>query len=332
MKVVRTPDERFENLQGYPFAPNYAEVTAADGTPLRLHYVDEGPRDGEIVLCMHGQPSWSYLYRKMIPPLSAAGFRVIAPDLIGFGRSDKPVSVEDYTYAAHVDWMGQFLRKLDLTGLTLVCQDWGGLIGLRVASEHLDRFKRLVIANTGLPSTAQISDEMSNMMGALFPSVPVPDAAMVTEQFQAGAPGAFLYWVKYCSEYPEFRVRDVFGILSRIENEAVLDGYAAPFPDDSYQAGARAFPTLVPLLPQHKAVREANDEAWRRLETFTGPVLTAFSDGDPVTAGGEKIFQERLSGAQGRTHPTIHDAGHFLQEDQPDALADEIVKFMRETP
>ena len=331
MAVTRTPQSSFEGLSGYPFEPHYHTVTAADGTELRLHYLDEGPSDGEPILCMHGQPSWSYLYRKMIPILTAAGYRVIAPDLIGFGRSDKPASIDDYTYAGHVDWMEQWLTGLDLNGLTLVCQDWGGLIGLRLVAAHPDRFARLVIANTGLPSSAQVNDDMSEMLGKMYPAVPVPSAQDVGEQFQSGNPGAFLYWVKYAADAPDFTPRAVFELLSQIEDPDILDGYAAPFPDESYIAGARKFPSLVPLLPHHKADREDNDRAWVVLEKFEKPVLTAFSDQDPVTRGGEKAFQDRVAGAKGREHVTITGGGHFLQEDSAEALSEAVINFMRET-
>ena len=267
----------------------------------------------------------------MIPILTGAGYRVLAPDLVGFGRSDKPASMEDYTYSAHVDWMAQWLTGLDLKGLTLVCQDWGGLIGLRLVGLHPDRFARLVVANTGLPSSQQIPPQIADMLGQMYPHVPVPTAAMVREQFQSGAPGAFLYWVKYASESPHFSVRDVFGLLSQFDDPKVLDGYVAPFPDDSYIAGARKFPALVPLLPQHAAEREANDLAWAVLEQFERPVLTAFTDDDPVTRGGEKAFQDRIPGARGQAHVTIKGGGHFLQEVQPKAFADAIVAFMRAT-
>ena len=329
--ALRTDDARFAGLSGYNFDPHYQDVKTDDGTNLRLHYLDEGPRDGEIVLCMHGQPSWSYLYRKMIPFLTSAGFRVIAPDLIGFGRSDKPSQIEDYTYASHVDWMSQWLTGLDLKNVTLVCQDWGGLIGLRLAAAFPDRFARLVIANTGLPDSRAVSSEMSAMLGQVYPSIPVPSAKDVTEQFASGAPGAFLYWVKYAAEAPDFSVRDVFGLLSSIRDEAVLDGYAAPFPDDTYIAGARAFPSLVPLMPHHQSEREDNDAAWKTLEAFEKPVLTAFSDGDPVSRGGEVPFQKRIPGAKGVDHVTIKNAGHFLQEDQPEALSQAIIEFMNKT-
>ena len=328
MDVLRTPDGQFANLKGYAFSPNYHEVTAANGTALRIHYLDEGPRDGQPILCMHGQPSWSYLYRKMIPILTEAGYRVIAPDLIGFGRSDKPAAMSDYTYQAHVDWMSDWLTGLDLTGLTLMCQDWGGLIGLRLAGAFPKRFKRLVIANTGLPNTKTISDEMSEMMGQMYQTVPVPDAAMVAEQFASGSPGAFLYWVKYAAESPSFSVRDVFGLLSNVKDSAVLDGYAAPFPTDDYIAGARQFPALVPLRPEGKPDREAGDKAWAVLEQAGLPVLTAFSDGDPVTKGGEQAFIKRLKNVK---NVTIKGGGHFLQEDTPEPLSREIITFMRET-
>lgn len=331
MDVLRTPDERFANLSGYSFDPNYIEVAAEDGTPIRIHYLDQGPKDGEPILCMHGQPSWSFLYRKMIPLLTEAGYRVIAPDLVGFGRSDKPASDDDYTYRSHVDWMSQWLRALDMKDLTLVCQDWGGLIGLRVAADHLGLFKRVVVANTGLPASDRITDEVSAMLGEFEKTVPVPTVDMVREQMGSGAPGGFLYWVKYCKASPDFSVRDVFGMMSGIEDEAVLDGYEAPFPDASYMAGARQFPSLVPLLPRHKQDREDNDAAWAKLETFDGPVLTAFSNNDPVTAGGAVPFQERLKGAKGRDHPTIDGGGHFLQEGAAAPLSEAIIKFVAET-
>ncbi|MEP2990467.1 MAG: haloalkane dehalogenase [Parasphingorhabdus sp.] len=329
MKVLRTPENCFDNLSGYDFEPHYTEVTAGDGTTMRLHYLDEGPRDGEIILCMHGQPSWSYLYRKMIPILVDAGFRVIAPDLIGFGKSDKPGHIDDYTYQNHVDWMNQWFRGLDISSVTLMCQDWGGLIGLRVVADNVDHFARLVIANTGLPSSKLVSQEMSEMLGNLYPTIPVPSAAMVQEQFASGSPGAFLFWVKYAAESPEFTVREVFNILSGIKDQTVLDGYAAPHPDEGYIAGARKFPSCVPLLPQHQSDRDANDKAWEVLEKFEKPVLTAFSDGDPVTKGGETQFQERIPGAKGVAHVTIKDGGHFLQEDCPEELSAAIITFIK---
>ncbi len=328
MHVIKTPDHCFENLDGYDLAPHYFEVEAEDKSKLRVHYVDEGPRDGEIILCMHGQPSWSFLYRKMIPILTASGYRVLAPDLIGFGRSDKPTHVDSYTYRNHVDWMNQWLAGLDIQGANLVCQDWGGLIGLRMVANYPDRFARLVIANTGLPDSKAVSKELSEMMGKMYEQIPIPDAQMVREQFQEGSQLAFLYWVKYAQCSPEFSVRDVFQLLSNIKGESVLDGYAAPFPDDRYIAGARAFPTLVPLMPHHENDREDNDQAWEVLKKFDRPVLTAFSDRDPVTKGGETPFQKRIPGAKNVAHVTIENGGHFLQEDQPEALSNAIINFI----
>jgi len=331
MTILRTDDSRFSDLSGYPYKPNYIEVDGGNGTQLRVHYLDEGPSDGEIVLCMHGQPSWSYLYRKMIPFLTAAGFRVIAPDLVGFGRSDKFSQTNEYSYASHVDWMSQWFTKLGLTNVNLVCQDWGGLIGLRLVANFPDNFARLVIANTGLPDSQTVSSEMSAMLAQIYPSIPIPSAAEVIEQFANGAPGAFLYWVKYSAESPDFSIRDVFGLLSNIEDEKVLEGYTAPFPDQSYIAGARAFPSLVPLMPHHKSVREDNDAAWSVLEAFDKPVLTAFSDGDAVSRGGEAVFQKRIPGAKGVDHVTIKGGGHFLQEDQPEAFSQAIIEFVNKT-
>ena len=331
MDVLRTPDECFVGLSGYDFAPRYAELRAIDRTPLRLHFLDEGPRDGAPILCMHGQPSWSYLYRKMIPILVDAGYRVLAPDLIGFGKSDKPASVDDYTYAGHVHWMNQWLNAMDLRDLTFVGQDWGGLIGLRVVADNPDRFARIVVANTGLPSSDVISDEVAAMFEAAYPAIPVPDAAKVGEKFGSDDPTAFLYWVKYAAESPNFSVRDVFGLMTGIEDEAVLDGYSAPFPEPKYLAGARKFPSLVPLMPHHEPDRKANDRAWEVLAASGLPVLTAFSDSDPVTRGGEKTFQDRLPGAKGREHPTIKGGGHFLQEDSAEPLSEAIIDFIRAT-
>lgn len=329
MKVLRTPDSRFENLADYNFSPHYSEITAADDSALRMHYLDEGPRDGEIILCLHGQPSWSYLYRKMIPILVGAGFRVIVPDLIGFGKSDKPAHINDYTYQNHVDWLNQWFRALDISDVTLMCQDWGGLIGLRVVAENADRFARLVVANTALPSTATVTDELSAMLGKVYPTIPVPDAAMVREQFLSGSPTAFLYWVKYSAESEDFSVEQVFRLLSGIDDQTILDGYSAPYPDETYLAGARKFPACVPLLPHHKPDRIANDKAWEILEKFEKPVLTAFSDKDPVTKGGEATFQKHIPGAKGVSHVTIKGGGHFLQEDCPEQLSEAIINFAK---
>ena len=331
MEVLRTPDAHFRNLPEYPFAPHYSEVKASDGTTLRMHHIEDGPSHGETVLCLHGQPSWSFLYRKMVPHLTQAGLRVVAPDLVGFGRSDKPANVDDYTYAQHVDWLDQWFVGRDLKDVTLFCQDWGGLLGLRVVARHPERFRRLVISNTGLPDSNRVPAQMSEYLGQAWSQIPVPDARTVSKRFASGAPDAFLYWVKYAAEAPDFSVRSVFGALSGIKDDRILNGYDAPFPDATYLAGARKFPSLVPLLPHHQPDREANDKAWAVLETFDRPVLTAFSDRDPVTRGGEVEFQKRIAGAKGRTHVTVQGAGHFLQEEKPVEIAGAIIEFIEQT-
>lgn len=298
MKSLRTPDERFENLPGYDFPPHYLNVDDGEGGTLRMHYLDEGPRTGEIVLLLHGEPSWCYLYRKMIPLITAAGHRAIAPDLIGFGRSDKPTERSDYTYQRHVDWAHAFVQDTDLTDITLVCQDWGGLIGLRLVAEHQDRFARVVVANTGLPTGDQ-------------PLGP-----------------AFEKWRAFSQSVPEFPTGGIIqgGTVMPMTAE-VRAAYDAPYPDESYKAGARQFPTLVPASIEDPA-RDANIAAWTVLKTFDKPFLTAFSDKDPVMSGGEKLFQKLVPGCAGQPHTIIKDGGHFLQEDQGEALAETVLSFM----
>jgi haloalkane dehalogenase len=298
VQVLRTPEERFTDLADYSFASNYLTVTDADGTELRIHYIDEGPRDAPPVLLMHGEPSWSYLYRKFVPALVARGHRVIAPDLIGFGRSDKPAARTDYTYERHVAWMSEWLTGLDLNGITLFCQDWGGLIGLRLVAAFPGRFARLVIGNTGLPVGTGSSD-------------------------------GFNAWLAFSQNVPQFPVGFIVnGGTTRDLTPAEIAAYDAPFPDESYKEGARQFPTLVPITPEHPSVAE-NRAAWEVLERFDKPVLTAFGDQDAVTRGGEKAFIERVPGARGQPHRIIAGGGHFLQEDAPDELVALIHSFIR---
>ncbi len=305
MKLLRTPDERFADLDGYPFAPNYVDIDdqdSGDGASgsLRVRYLDEGPADGPVVLCMHGEPSWSYLYRKMIPPLVDAGLRVIAPDLVGFGKSDKPSEKSDYTYARHVAWMQEVLvDHLDLTDATLFGQDWGGLIGLRLVADNPERFARVVIGNTALPTgEAQISE-------------------------------AFMQWQKFSQESPVFPIGQICNGATVTElSDAEIAAYDAPFPDESYKEGARIFPSLVPTSVDDPAA-PANRAAWEVFKAWEKPLICCFSDSDPVTAGGDKAFIELVPGASGQPHVTVEKAHHFLQEDAAPQLAQIIVDAVR---
>ncbi len=293
MEVLRTPDERFANLPGFDFLPHYVEVNN-----LRVHYLDEGDSVAAPVLLLHGEPSWCYLYRKMIPILTAAGHRVIAPDLIGFGRSDKLARREAYTYQFHVDAMTAFVELLDLQNITLFGQDWGGLIGLRIAAEQPERFARIVVGNTGLPTGDHPATE------------------------------GFLRWQHYSQTVENFHVGGIIkgGCVAPLAPE-VIEAYNAPFPDDSYKAGARQFPLLVPTRPDDPAA-EPNRNAWAVLRQWTKPLLTTFSDGDAVTRGGEKVFQKLVPGAANQPHVIIAGGGHFLQEDKGEELAQIIVDFI----
>jgi haloalkane dehalogenase len=303
MKVLRTPDERFADLPDFPFAPHYVEIDDGDGGRLRIHYLDEGPADVPPVLLMHGEPSWSYLYRHMIPVLVSAGHRCVAPDLVGFGRSDKPAERSDYTYSRHVEWMRRALfDELDLRGITFFGQDWGGLIGLRLVAEQPDRFSRVVIGNTGLTTG------------------------------DGWATDAFRAWRKFSQEVPVFPVGRIVdgGSLSTLPPEVVA-AYDAPFPDDSYLAGARQFPMLVPTAPDDPAAAD-NRAAWEVLRRFDRPFLCAFSDGDKITSGGEAVFLREVPGTKGQPHTTITGGGHFLQEDRGPELARVIADFIAATP
>lgn len=326
MQKVRTPDERFANLPDYPFEPNYIEVDDLDGATLRMHYLDEGPTDGPVVLCLHGTPTWSYLYRKMIPLLVDAGCRVIVPDLVGFGRSDKPTRQSDYTYASHVAWLTDLVTQLGLASITMFCQDWGGLIGLRMAAESPDPFAAVIAANTGLEDASDVAeqqrDEVAAAIEAHYANLPVPDS--LPEMLQAMASDesghGFLNWVKFAEQGPSFSVGALVTMFGAPLSDVEAAAYDAPFPDETYMAGVRVFPTLVPFSPRNPAI-EANRAAWAVYGEWTKPFITAFSDGDPVTAGRHKRFQRDIPGAQGQPHTTIEGAGHFLQEQAPDRLA-----------
>jgi haloalkane dehalogenase len=291
MEYLRTADSRFDGLKDYDFAPHYLEVDDTEGGTLRMHYLDEGVKDAAPVLCLHGEPTWSYLYRHMIPVFTGAGHRVIAPDLIGFGKSDKPARREDHTYQRHVDWTGDVVRRLDLTDITLVCQDWGGLIGLRLVAEMPDRFARVVTANTALP----------------------------TGDWPMGE--AFRSWRAFSQEVPVFPAgRIVYGGTTRKIGEAEIAAYDAPFPDESFKAGARQFPVLVPDGPDDPAAA-ANRAAWSVLERWEKPWLTAFGADDAIMAGVDTVFQDKIPGAAGQPHVRLDRAGHFLQEDVGPELA-----------
>ena len=295
MKILRTPEERFASLPGYNFEPHYVEIERE----LRVHYIDEGPRDAAPMLLLHGEPSWSYLYRKMIPGLVTAGHRCIAPDLVGFGRSDKPSEQDDYTYDRHVRWMSEVVfDKLDLRDITFFGQDWGSLIGLRLVTADPDRFARVVIGNGGMPT----GDRPPN--------------------------GAFLAWQNFAATAADFPIGGIVaGGCAVRPSDDVIAAYDAPFPDDTYKAGARKFPSLVPTSPDDPE-HDANVKAWDVLRAFEKPFLCAFSDSDPITKGGERQFIGKVKGAEGQPHTKIEGGGHFLQEDKGEELAAVIVGFI----
>lgn len=287
MEFLETPAARFDDLRDYPFAPHRVRV---DERGLEMHYVDEGPRAAAPILMLHGEPTWSYLYRHMIPPCVAAGQRVIAPDLIGFGKSSKPARIRDYSYKAHCAWLRALIESLDLTSVTLFCQDWGSLIGLRLAAEMPERFARIVVGNGFLPEAKPLRLK------------------------DLGTNAAFLLWRTFATTTPYLPIaRIVQAGTRRRLGEDELRAYDAPFPDRRYKAGARAFPALVPMGPKDPAVAD-NQRAWRVLERFDKPFLTVFSTGDPITRGLERKLQARIPGAAGQAHRKVR-GGHFLQED-----------------
>lgn len=286
MNILRTPDARFVGLADYPFEPHYHEVAPG----LRLHYLDEDPRDGKPVLMLHGEPTWSYLYRHMIPPVAAAGLRVLVPDLIGFGKSDKPAARSDYSYAGQVAWVRHWIETLELRDITLVCQDWGSLIGLRLATEAPERFARILIGNGGLPAG------------------------------EGSVSAAFRIWRAFATWSPWFPVgRIIQGGTKRRLTRAERAAYDAPFPSPAYQAAARAYPGLVPIAPDDPAC-SAQRVAWAVLARWDKPFICCYSDGDPITRGLDRRFRERVPGAKGQPHTTLH-GGHFMQEDDPQTFA-----------
>ena len=292
MQVVRTPDERFDAIPDFPFAPHYIDIDDGDGGHLRVHYIDEGPSDGHVVLLLHGEPSWCFLYRHIIPQLVDGGCRVIAPDLVGFGRSDKPTNKSDYTYNRHVNWMqAAIVDHLDISDATFFGQDWGGLIGLRLVAENASRFARVVISNTGLPTGDHPLTE------------------------------AFMAWQHYSKTSPEFEIGGLINSATiRSLSREEIAAYDAPFPDDSFKAGARIFPSLVPTAPDDPTA-SANRAAWEIFDRWEKPFLCCFSDRDPVTRGGDGAFLSRVPGTAGQPHETIENAHHFVQEDSPKDVA-----------
>ncbi len=300
MQTYRTPDAAFAHLLDFPFAPSYAQVADPDGGTLRMAYIDAGPCDGPVALLLHGEPSWSFLYRHVIPVLVENGIRCVAPDLIGFGRSDKPVNEADYSYARLVEWTRELVfDHLDLNQVTLVGQDWGGLIGLRLVAEHPERFARVVAANTGLP-TGDV------------------DMPPVWWQFRRAVEKAQVLDVG----------RLVAGGCARPIADDVRAAYDAPFPEERAKAGPRAMPGLVPTRPDDPA-SDANRAAWRVLSADELPFLLPFSDKDPITAAMAPILKKLIPGARNLDHPTIENAGHFLQEDAGAELGQVVADFMR---
>lgn len=282
-EIFRTPDENFANLPDFPFEPHYYELKEG----LRVHYLDEGPRDGKIVLMMHGEPSWSYLYRKMIGPVVKAGFRVIAPDLIGFGRSDKPTDKSAFTYAGHVAWMQEWFEALHLDSVLLVCQDWGSLIGLRLVAAMPQKFSGVVLSNGGLPAGQD-------------------------------PPKAFAAWRTFAKVSPVFPIGGLIQKATKTElSNAEVAAYDAPYPTRASKAAARVFPALVPLGPNEAVPDQL--AAWEVLETFEKPFTCCFSDGDPITKGGDATFKDRIPGAKHTLHRTLK-GGHFIQEDDPEGF------------
>lgn len=352
MKVLRTPDSRFARIADFPFEPHYTVITTAEGAALRIHHVDEGPRDGPVVLCLHGQPTWSYLYRKMIPVLTAGGLRVIAPDLPGYGKSDKPAAREDYSYQRQVDWMNAWLSANDFSDLTFFGQDWGGLIGLRLVASQPDRFARVVISNTGLPYVPELPADDVKAVEEFRANARTPSLIEMAQALGnisiSNRALKFAHWQKYCWETVDLPVgllmtmsagggsrlsQAVFLGLNRlglggVASTPLARAYDAPFPDPSFKMAPRAMPSQVPTLPTDVS-QEAQRLAWDFFRGFQKPFLCAFSDNDPITRGGDRAFIEQVPGARGQKHTTISGGGHFIQEQKPTEISNVIIDFVR---
>ena len=352
MKVLRTPDGRFAKIADYPFEPNYTTIRTAEGAELRIHHIDEGPREGPVVLCLHGQPTWSYLYRKMIPVLTAGGLRVIAPDLPGYGKSDKPSALQDYSYQRQVDWMSTWLSACDLSDLTFFGQDWGGLIGLRMVANQPDRFARVVISNTGLPYVPELPAEDVKAVENFRANAKTPSLIGMARALRditiTNRALKFAHWQKFCWETVDLPVGLLMAMsaksgsrlsqaislgLSRLglggaASTPLARAYDAPFPDPSYKMAPRAMPSQVPMLPTDPSL-EAQRLAWEFFRGFKKPFLCAFSDDDPITRGGDRQFIEQVPGAKGQPHTTIRGGGHFIQEQRPAEISKVIIDFVR---
>ncbi|MCP4763040.1 MAG: haloalkane dehalogenase [archaeon] len=304
MKLLRTPKDSFKKIPDFPFEPHYLEVKEGEES-IRIHYVDEGPKDAEPILLMHGEPSWSYLYRHMIPIFIEAGYRVLAPDLVGFGKSDKPTEKSDYTYKRHISWIKQWLLSPDVNihNTTLFCQDWGSLIGLRIAidEECSERISRIVLSNGGLGSDLNKWSE------------------------------GFFKWLDFSLRVPSMDVgRVIQNATLNVIPEEVMSAYNAPFPDDSYKAGVHIFPSLVPNFEDNPEF-ESNRNALIKYRKWKKPFLTAFGDSDTVTKGMDSYFQKNIPGAKGQKHTSVH-GGHFIQEDAGPELAKITIEFMKSNP
>ncbi|MEM6704717.1 MAG: haloalkane dehalogenase [Acidobacteriota bacterium] len=339
METLRTPDERFAGLPDFPYEPQYTNIPDGEGGSLRVHHVDAGAADAPIVLCMHGQPTWSYLYRKMIPLLNERGLRVLAPDLVGFGRSDKPTRREDFSYNRQVEWMTSWLTENDVRGATFLGQDWGGLIGLRLVAENPERFDRVVAANTGLPVPLEMSEEKAREIKEfLSPETPTPSMEEMMAAVQSidpdGRERKFAYWQKWTWETEDVPVGMVLAASVMAAGASLtpeeIAAYEAPFPEASFKMAARAMPRQVPTLPDDPSL-EKQVAAWKAFSEFEKPFLCAFTDDDPVTGGADAPFRERVPGAQGQPHTTIEGGGHFLQETRAAELSKIVADFVDAT-
>ncbi|MBJ2128987.1 haloalkane dehalogenase [Alteromonas sp. IB21] len=301
MQVLKTPESAFDEINDFPYAPRFTEITDTVSSEITMAHYQCGPVDGHTVQLIHGEPTWAYLYRKMMPLLADAGFNVIAPDLIGFGRSDKPVRKDDYSYARHVIWIKDWFTQIVKGPTTLFCQDWGGLLGLRLVADMPERFSGVMVSNTGLPTGHHSPSE------------------------------AFIKWRRFSQDVPIFPTSTIIQNATTTElDEATLAAYDAPFPDERYKAGARMFPLLVPTSPDSPEA-QANRQAWEKLKQFKKPFITAFGDSDPVTSGGDKLFQKLVPGSKGMVHTRIANGGHFIQEDKGEELANLLIQFIQQT-